>query len=185
MNDHTPPSEQQLNELQAIAARAAGDPFYVSDCEGSLQVWRESALTHVQRDEAGQITMYSFPSSYRSTDQVIEIDLDTWDPGEDASDDQRRQDITDLIDSRAAVGHLVDEVKRLRAQMAAVRGLCNEQDMAARAFEVSTPAWIRAVRAVVESADLEEIAAALRGEGFGTAQVATMLSADVAPVQEA
>nr|WSZ21174.1 hypothetical protein OH837_48885 [Streptomyces canus] len=185
MTNHTPPTEQQLNELQAIAARAADDPFYVSDCEGSLQVWRESALTHVQRDEHGEISMYSFPSSYRTTDQIIEIDLDSWDPGEDASDDQRRQDITDLVDSRAAMGAMVDEVKRLRAQMAAVRGLCDEQDKAARVFEVSTPAWIRAVRAVVESADADEMAAALRGEGFGADQVATMLSADVAPAKEA
>jgi hypothetical protein len=67
--------------------------------------------------------MYSFPSSYRPTDQVIEIDLDTWDPGEDAGDDQRRQDIYDLADSRAAVGVLVEEVRRLRAAMAAIQRL--------------------------------------------------------------
>jgi hypothetical protein len=80
---------------------------------------------------------------------------------------------------------LIAEVRFLRSQMAAVRGLCDEQDKAARAFEVSTPAWIRAVRAVTESVDPDEIAAALRGEGFGADQVATMLSARVAPAQEA
>lgn len=113
----TPLTDQQLEAYTALAARAADDPLYVSDCEGSLQVWRESALTHVRRDATGAIEMYSFPSSYRVTDQVIEIDLDTWDPGEDASDDQRRQDICDLVDSRAAVGALVAEVNRLRARV--------------------------------------------------------------------
>lgn len=114
-----PLTEQQLAEAQAIADRAATDPFYVSDCEGSLQVWRESALTHVRRDEAGEITMYSFPSSYRVTDQVVEIDLGTWDPGEDATDDQQRQDINDLVEARAALPVLLAEVRRLSAELAA------------------------------------------------------------------
>lgn len=118
MTDQTPAplTDQQLTEYEAIAARATTDPFYVSDCEGSLQVWRESALVRVRRDENGEISMYSFPSSYRPSDQVIEIDLDSWDPGEDAEDDQRRQDITDLVDARAAVGVMAAEIRRLRAE---------------------------------------------------------------------
>jgi hypothetical protein len=116
-----PLTDQQMNDAQAIADRAATDPFYVSDCEGSLQVWRESALTHVRRDEAGEITMYSFPSSYRITDQVIELDLNTWDPGEDATDDQQRQDIYDLVEARAALPALLTEVRRLNAELATAR----------------------------------------------------------------
>lgn len=112
----TPLTEQQLADAQAIAARTAGDPFFVSDCEGKLQVWREKALVHVTRDAAGQIDMYLFPATYRSTDQVIEeIYLDSWDPGEDATDDQRRQDINDLVDARALLSVLVDEILRMRA----------------------------------------------------------------------
>lgn len=112
----TPPTDQQLAELQAIADRHTADPFFVSDCEGSLQVWREKALVHVTRDEDGVIDMYSFPSSYKVTDQVIELDLDSWDPGQDAADDQRRQDIGDLVDARAAMGGLLDEIGRLRSR---------------------------------------------------------------------
>lgn len=115
------PKQQPVDDLTQIVDRVAGDPFYVSDCEGSLQVWREKALTHVRRDAAGDIDMYSFPSSYRPTDQVIEIDLDSWDPGEDAEDDRRRQDIKDLVDARAALPGLVDEVVKLRAQVKSVR----------------------------------------------------------------
>ncbi len=118
MTDHTPPTNQQLDEYAAIAARAADDPFYVSDCEGSLQVWREKALTHVRRDANGEIEMYSFPSTYKVTDQIVEIDLDSWDPDEDPADDQRRQDLNDLVDARAAVGVLLAEVRRLHNHVA-------------------------------------------------------------------
>lgn len=114
----TPLTEQQLAELTAIAARAANEPFFVSDCEGSLQVWREKALTHVRRDEHGVIDMYSFPSTYKVTDQVIELDLSTWDPGEDATDDQQRQDIRDLVEARAALGALLAEIDRQRTELA-------------------------------------------------------------------
>lgn len=112
----TPLTDQYLNDIQAIADRAGTDPLFVSDCEGSLQVWREKALTRVTRDETGQIDSYSFPSTYRSTDQVIEIELDSWDLGGDASDDQRRQDISDLVSARAELAALLAEVRRLRAR---------------------------------------------------------------------
>jgi hypothetical protein len=113
-----PLTDQQLDEIESIAARVADDPFYVSDCEGSLQVWREKALTHVRRDAAGEIEMYSLPSTYKVTDQIIELDLSTWDPGEDETDDQQRQDVNDLVDSRAALPALLVEVRRLRARVA-------------------------------------------------------------------
>lgn len=37
----------------------------------------------------------------------------------------------------------------------------------------------------MQSADVDEMAAALRGEGFAADQIATMLSADVTPGEEA
>jgi hypothetical protein len=129
MTDQKPLTEQQLDEIDAIVARVADDPFYVSDCEGSLQVWREKALTHVRRDEDGVITMYSFPSSYRITDQIIEIDLNSWDPGEDETDDKQRQDIYDLVESRAAVPALLAEVRRLHAALEQIRHLHKDSPM--------------------------------------------------------
>jgi hypothetical protein len=113
-----PPTEQQLDEITTIASRATADPFYVSDCEGSLQVWREKALTHVRRDESGEIDMYSFPSTYKVTDQIIELDLNTWDLGEDATDDQRRQDVNDLVEARAALPALLADLQRARDRVA-------------------------------------------------------------------
>lgn len=83
------------------------------------------------------------------------------------------------------VAPLVAEVRRLRTQLAAVHGLCDEQDQVARMLEFPTPPWIRAVRAVLQSADVDEMAAALRRDGFGPDQIATMLPAAAAVVSSA
>jgi hypothetical protein len=45
-----------------------------------------------------------------------------------------------------------DEIRRLRDQLTAVTALCDEQDMAARLFELPTPEWITAVRRAIEDA---------------------------------
>lgn len=108
--------DEQFAELHAIAERAVALPLFVSDCEGKLQVWAERALEHVQRDTNGQIAGYCLPSSYRSPDQVIEIDLDSWDLGEVEDDDQRRQDIGDLVDARAALPAVLADNDRLRRE---------------------------------------------------------------------
>jgi hypothetical protein len=113
--------KEPVVDLDQIAARAADDPFFMSDCEGSLQVWHERALVRVARDSAGVITSYDFPFAFPPAEQIIEIDLDSWDPGEDATDDKRRQDIGDLVDARAALPALVDEIAKLRAQVKSVR----------------------------------------------------------------
>ncbi len=116
------PFEREVR-LRALADRASQNPFYLSDCQGSLELWREAALEHVQRDAAGTITMWSTPSSYRVTDQVLEIVLETWEPGEDPTEDQIRQNIADLATGRAAVPELLDLVDRLTAERDALRRL--------------------------------------------------------------
>jgi hypothetical protein len=42
------------------------------------------------------------------------------------------------------------ELDRVRDQLTAVTALCDEQDMAARLFELPTPEWIVAVRRAIE-----------------------------------
>lgn len=113
-----PMSPERLARAQEIADRAA-DRFFVEDCEGALEVWRESALVRVARDSAGDIVSWSTPSSYRPSDQVVEIELGSWDLSENAEDDVRREDIRDLVDGRALVPALLAEVERLRAELAA------------------------------------------------------------------
>jgi hypothetical protein len=50
------------------------------------------------------------------------------------------------------ITRLLTEIRRLRAQLTAVTALCDEQDMAARLFELPTPEWIVAVRRAIEPA---------------------------------
>lgn len=51
-----------------------------------------------------------------------------------------------IAHAREDVPALLAEVRRLRAQVAAVTDLCDQQEMAARMFELPTPEWITAVR---------------------------------------
>lgn len=136
---------KHLAEIRERAEAAQRDPFFVSDCEGALEVWRESALTWVSRDADGGIIGYSFPSSYRATDQVLEIDLDTWDPGEDVDDDQRRADIKGLVRARQTdVPWLLAEVDRLRALLAAQRSaVLDEAERKIRTTDL--PDWYETV----------------------------------------
>lgn len=114
---HTPEplSPERLAEYRELAARIATDPWVLSDCEGWLKIWRESALNHVTRDETGEIDGFSEPSSHRVADLIVEIELDSWDPGEDATDDQRRADIGTMFTAREALAALLAEVARLKA----------------------------------------------------------------------
>lgn len=186
-----PPTGQQLDEIAAIAARATDDPFFVSDCEGSLQVWREKALTHVTRDEAGQIDGYSFPSTYKVTDQIIELDLSTWDPGEDATDDQQRQDICDLVESRAAVPVLVSKVRSLQAQLADAWVPCSPAWINANPGQCATAPRIPSLGdvshlhpAVLGEDNVDQMAASLARDGFSPAEIANMLNPGVTPAED-
>ncbi|MFB4265378.1 hypothetical protein [Nonomuraea sp. GTA35] len=88
MSDITPEKVAHLKHLLG----SVGDlPWFLSDCEGDMQIWRESALQRVSRYRSGEIAAYSTPSSYKRNDLVAEWDLDTWDEGEDEDDDERRR----------------------------------------------------------------------------------------------
>lgn len=112
---------EQLAEIRELAERAAARPFFFSDCEGVLKIWALSALEHVIRDDAGTVTGWSEPGSYRAADLVAEVELDmgSWDPGEDEDDDQRRQDFGDLVASRELVPALLARVAELEQRLAA------------------------------------------------------------------
>lgn len=145
----SPPTDQQLDDIEARSQAATPGPW---------TAWAES-YPHLVLQGPQDV----HPSE---ADGVISTNLAV----NEAAD---AKFIAAMSPEVAKV--LVAEVRRLRAQLAAVRGLCDEQDQAARMFEGPTPAWIRAVRAVVHSADADETAAALRREGFGADQIATML----------
>jgi hypothetical protein len=57
-----------------------------------------------------------------------------------------RADAEFVAHARTDVPAMAAEIRRLRAELAAVTALCDEQDMAARMFELPTPEWVTAVR---------------------------------------
>ncbi|MEU5108194.1 hypothetical protein AB0H07_39055 [Streptomyces sp. NPDC021354] len=117
-----------LTAIRDRVQAAADDPFFVTDCEGDLSIWRQSALAHVTRNDEGEITGWSTPSSYKVTDHIAEIELDTWDPGEDPLDDRRRTDIHDMVIARdqdrpRLLAHIDQLEARLAAAEAAFPGI--------------------------------------------------------------
>lgn len=107
----------RLADIKARAEAATADPWVYSDCDGWLKIWRERALTHVIRDTNGEIDGFSEPSSYKASDLIVEIKLEgeTWDPGEDPGDDQRRTDVEAMVAARQDdVPWLIDQLEQAR-----------------------------------------------------------------------
>lgn len=80
-------------DMDALDEAAKLGPLFLSDCDDELQIWRESALQDVRRDESGEIVGYRTPCFYQSTDLVAEWDLDGWDEdeGDSTGDETRRK----------------------------------------------------------------------------------------------
>lgn len=108
---------EQLAEVEALVAALPDSPWFLADCEGDLQLWLENALLNVDRNEDGEITGYRLPASYLSVALIAEWDLNTWDPGEDVDDDQRRAYGRFMAAARTAVPELLADVKRLQAEL--------------------------------------------------------------------
>lgn len=120
-------------DMDALDEAAKLGPLFLSDCEGSLQIWRESAIERIVKDETGEIIGYSTPGCYKATDLVAEWDLDTWDEGDDVTDDTRRK----------AARALVTAINSLPAQLEAGANLGKMIDMLAETMRSA----IRASRA--------------------------------------
>lgn len=91
------------------------DRWFLSDCEGRLEIWREAVLRHVTRDEHGEIDGYALPAAYKDADLIASWDLSTWDEGEDPDDDARRRMYAEIVRAHNDGA----EVERLRADLAA------------------------------------------------------------------
>ncbi|RBQ21646.1 hypothetical protein DP939_02740 [Spongiactinospora rosea] len=112
----TAPTAEQLDKLRALLDRLPVGPWHATDCEGRIEVWQESALTHITRDARGEIAGYSTPSAYLASQLLYERYVDTWDRGErDGEDDDLRRDIAELIAAaRNMLPGLLAEIGRVR-----------------------------------------------------------------------
>lgn len=115
-------TSEEWAAIEAQEKMATEGPWFVSDCDGRLGIWREAALRNVDRDETGEITGYRLPVRVGPDNLIAEWDLDTWDPGENDTDDQRRANAHLM----AAAPSLLADVKRLTERVEAVRKRSNE-----------------------------------------------------------
>ncbi|WP_435058425.1 hypothetical protein [Streptomyces sp. bgisy060] len=105
-------------EIRARLDEASEGPWFVSDCEGRLQVWREGALEHVVRDASGTITGWSTPFSWKPGDLLHEADLETWDEGEDPQEDLERANASLMGNAPEDLEYLLGETALLRRLLA-------------------------------------------------------------------
>jgi hypothetical protein len=121
MSDTSTAAEQLREAARLMRARAEAatpGPWVVADCEGELQVWRESALRHVRRDDNGNVVGYSRPACYTATNLIYEHDLDTWDSGEEQDDDERRDTAAHIASWHPAVALAVADWLNYEAERA-------------------------------------------------------------------
>ncbi|PZT71413.1 hypothetical protein DNK55_32385 [Streptomyces sp. AC1-42T] len=111
------PGQREQGIRERIEAATEG-PWFVSDCEGRLQVWSEGALEHVVRDEKGTITGWSTPFSWKPGDLLHEVDLDTWDEGVDPEDDLERANARLIGHAPQDLEYLLNEADLLRRLLA-------------------------------------------------------------------
>jgi hypothetical protein len=113
MSEITP---DEIGHLKDLLASVGNLPWFLSDCEGDLQIWRESALQHVSRECSGEIVGYSTPGSYKRNDLVAEWDLDSWDEGEDEDEDERRRMAELIVEAVNVLPRLIAIVEAAQAE---------------------------------------------------------------------
>ncbi|ORL01804.1 hypothetical protein A6F55_19115 [Prescottella equi] len=107
-----------LDHLEQLYTAATPGPWEAEDCEGELSVRAGTALTQWTEHAAADGTPYRLGTparSWKSTDLILEHDLDTWDEGEDEDDDQRRADADWIAAIHNAAPALIAELREARA----------------------------------------------------------------------
>jgi hypothetical protein len=156
----TPPTEQQLDEYEAaIAAYQQHPDIGFACCSAHPAADAAAALVaEVRRlrpalDEMTHCRDNALAALYRD-DVETDIDLEETiadpfhGPGWDWDESDLKLVVREAADAvRPAFGKLTEERDRLRNELAAVAAFLDEQERAARLFELPTPAWVEAVRA--------------------------------------
>ncbi|MBG6083260.1 hypothetical protein [Zhihengliuella flava] len=103
MND----AHDYLTEVEARADAATDGPWDCEDCEGDIQVNAGTARTE-WKNGVGRSA-----SSWRVDDRILEYEVESWDEGEDAQDDQMRRNAEFIAHSRADVPRMTAALRAM------------------------------------------------------------------------
>lgn len=160
-NPTAPPTDAELDAIQTAIDTYRRHPSIGFACCTAHPVADAGAalLAEVRRLSAALTEMThcrdnALRALYRD-DVETDIDLEEtiaapfYGPGWDWDDDgDMGRVVREAVAAiRPAFGKLTQERDRLRAELTAVAAFLDEQDRAARLFELPTPAWVEAVRA--------------------------------------
>lgn len=120
------PFQEIVASIREQADAATEGPWFLSDCEGEIDIVPEKDLVDVTRDGDGRITGWNLPSVYGPERRILERRVDSWDEGEDAQDDQIRADARFMAASRTNIDILLDIVSEQQAALDRIRALADE-----------------------------------------------------------
>ena len=125
--EQTPaPFREVLASIREQADAATEGPWFLSDCEGEIDIVPEKDLVDVTRDEEGRITGWNLPSVFRPERRVLACRVDSWDEGEDTQDDQIRANARFMAGARTNIDTLLGIVSKQQAVLDRLGTLADE-----------------------------------------------------------
>ena len=124
-----------LAPIRARVAAATEGPWFLSDCEGEVIILPEADLTSAWRNADGVSDSYGLPTSYRPERRILEVELDSWDEGEDEQDDQVRSNAAFIAAART-------DIPRLLAALDAVLALADAYESEANHYEAQADRFV-------------------------------------------
>lgn len=125
--EHPPaPFQEVVTSIREQADAATEGPWFLHDCEGEIIIVPERDLVGVDRDDNGAITSWRMPPVYRPERRILDREVETWDEGDDAQDDQIRANARFIAASRTNIDTLLGIVGEQQAVLDRMRTLADE-----------------------------------------------------------
>jgi hypothetical protein len=131
-------------QMKARLEAATEGPWFLNDCEGELIVLPEADLIRVERGANGEIESWGLPSFYPPERRILEVELDSWDEGEDEQDDQIRA-------NAELIAHAPTDLAKLHAALDAVEAM-HRQDTYGPKYCTCGDSWPCATVTAIQSA---------------------------------
>lgn len=143
---------EQLREAAKIlrkrAQKATRGPWVMEDCEGDLKITAGAAST-VWENGIGRT-----PHRYPASDLIYDHWLETWDEGEDITDDQRRSDAAYVAAVNPSLGLAIADLLDAEADSQAAHA----HDSASAKSEAIRTSALRAVALILAPQTVGDVA---------------------------